>query len=86
MGEGQVEESGDVDAAKNVEVGEVGLGYNYEVYKRTFDWPIKSFPIFEEFQDSSWEMVFQKRDDTTVEDHEDCEEYEDTPDKVEIIA
>jgi len=67
-------------------VGEATLGYNYEVYQRASDWTIQSFTISEEFQYSSREMVFQQRDDTTVEDHEDCEEDEETPDKVDIIA
>jgi len=86
VGEGQVEESGDVDTAENVEVGEVALGNNDQTDQRALNWSIESLAISKEFQHSSWEIVFHQRDDTTVEHHEDGEKYEDTPHKVEIIA
>ena len=86
MGEGQVEEGGDVDTAENVKVGEVALGNTDDADKRALNWSIEGFAIVEEFQHYSWKMILQKRDDTAVEDHEDGEEYEDTPHKVEIIA
>jgi len=84
--EGQIEEGGDVDTTENVEVGEVALGNNDQTDQRALNWSIESLAIPKEFQHSSWEIVFHQRDDTTVEHHEDSEEYEDTPHKVEIIA
>ena len=66
MGEGQVEEGGDVDTAENVKVGEVALGNTDDADKRAFNWAIEGFAITEEFQHCSWKMILQKRDDTEI--------------------
>ena len=86
MAEGDVEQGWYVDTTEDIEVGEITLGDNNETDEATSNWSIESFAITKQFQDCSGKVVLQERYDAVVEDHEDSEEYENTPDNVHIIS
>ena len=64
----------------------ITLGDNNQAHQRASDRAIESLAIVEQLKNSTGKMILQQGDDATVEDHENSEENENTPNNVYIVT
>ena len=74
----------DINAAKDVEMSEVGLGDTDQLDERSLGRSIQSLAISEQLQNCCRQILLTQADDTIVDDHEQREEDENDPDIVDI--
>ena len=73
-------------AAEDVEMCEPGLGNTDQLDDGCLGRSIQCLAIPEQFNDECWQMRFTQADDSIVDYHEQCKEYEDCPHNIEVIV